>query len=319
MDDIDTIGFKQNWLLDPKGYFLIRINKEAQTIEVGHCLENNQVKTKITGKTPEEIMYKIIDLNLLSLLDHAAYLGKELQKAHTALKHNFHYTQDSKLETPAPLLHLSQTPLHPQQTPPSNKPLIIRHRANTIKQLQETPEKYGVEIDIRANNNKLILNHEPHSGGEDLEEYLKSYKHSFIIFNIKEAGIENQIIQLAEKYNIKDYFLLDVEFPFIYNASRNKGFNKIAIRFSEAEPIEMALAQKDLVEWVWIDTNTQLPLNKENHQKLKQAGFKSCLVCPERWGRPEDIEKYIDYMKENNIQIDAVMTSLEYADKWETY
>ena len=302
MDDIDATGFNQNWILDPKGYFLIRINKEAQTIEVGHCIENNQVKTKITGKTPEEIMYKIIHENLISLLDHAAYLGKELQKAHTALKYNINYIQDSELQPP----HLKKT-------------LIIRHRANTIKELQETPEKYGVEIDIRAHHNQLILNHEPHLGGENLEEYLQHYKHSFIIFNIKEAGIENQVIQLAEKYNIKNYFLLDVEFPFIYNATRNKGFKKIAIRFSEAEPIEMAMAQKDLVEWVWIDTNTKLPLNKENHYKLEQAGFKLCLVCPERWGRPEDIEKYISYMRENNIQIDAVMTSINHANKWETY
>jgi len=98
MKEIDASNFQQKWQLDSEGYFLIRINKENQTIEVGHCLQDNKVIIKIIGKTPEEIMYKIIDEKLLSLLDHAAYLGKELQKAHTALKYGFEYIQDSELK-----------------------------------------------------------------------------------------------------------------------------------------------------------------------------------------------------------------------------
>ena len=303
MDEINASNFEQKLNLDPEGYFLIRINNDTQTIEVGHCQENNQIKTKITGKTPEEIMYKIIDLNLVSLLDHAAYLGKELQKAHTSLKQNRRYVQDSELQ--------------PLQL--ANKPLIIRHRANTIQQLQETPTEYGVEIDIRTLNNNLILNHEPHKPGILLKEYLNHFKHEFIIFNIKEDGIEDEVIQLAKQHNIENYFLLDVEFPFIYQATRNKNFKKIAIRFSEAEPIENALIHKGLADWVWIDTNTILPINNQIYQQLKQAGFKLCLVCPERWGRPKDIEGYINYMKKNNINVDAVMTSLESAPQWKTY
>lgn len=195
---------------------------------------------------------------------------------------------------------------------------IICHRINTIKELKEIPEKYGVEIDIRAYGTNLILNHEPHQLGDELEEYLKNFNHSFIIFNVKEAGIEDEIIKLAEKYNIENYFLLDVEFPFIYQATRNKNFKKIAIRFSEAEPIEMSLAQKNLLNWVWVDTNTKLPLDKESYNKLKSANFKICLVCPERWHRPQDIKKNIDYMKQNNIKIDAVMTNKNYVELWET-
>jgi len=96
MKEIDASGFKQKWVQDSKGYFLIRINKETKEIEVGHCLKNNEVLTIIRGKNPEEVMYKIIDENLVSLLDHAAYLGKELQKAHTALTQNLPYCQDSE-------------------------------------------------------------------------------------------------------------------------------------------------------------------------------------------------------------------------------
>ena len=196
---------------------------------------------------------------------------------------------------------------------------IIIHRVNTIEQLQKIPKEYGVEIDIRAYNNKLILNHEPFQDGDELEEYLKNYGHSFIIFNIKEAGIENQVIQLARKYNIKDYFLLDVEFPFIYRATR-KGFKNIAIRFSESEPIELALAQvkdnKPLADWIWADTNTKNFVHPQHLANLKIAGFKICIICPSRWARPEDIPVYISYLKENDMELDAVMTSLEHADLW---
>ena len=74
-----------------------------------------------------------------------------------------------------------------------------------------------------------------------------------------------------------------------------------------------------MVDWVWVDTNTQLPLNIEIYNKLKQAGFKLCLVCPERWGRPEDIEKYKDFMMKEGIKLDAVMTALKFADKWKLF
>lgn len=199
--------------------------------------------------------------------------------------------------------------------------LIIRHRVNTIEELKETPKEYGVEIDIRASGKELLLSHNPINESEkydNLKDFLKQFNHAFIIFNIKETGIENEVISLARENNIENYFLLDVEFPYLYRATRRNSLRKIAVRFSEAEPLEMALAQKGLLDWVWVDTNTLLPLNPDNFKILKQAGLKICLVCPELWGRPEDIEKYISYMKENNINIDAVMTSLKYTKEWET-
>lgn len=200
--------------------------------------------------------------------------------------------------------------------------LKIAHRINKIRELKQVPTEYGVEIDVRSYGRNLILNHEPHKTGDNLENYLANCEERFIIFNVKEAGIEEEVIHLAEKYGVRDYFLLDVEFPFIYKVTRGQEnpFRKIAVRFSEAEPLEFTLAQtlkgKSLVDWVWVDTNTCLPLNKNNYSQFKKAGFKLCLVCPERWKRPESIQDYINYMKENKIKIDAVMTSLSCLDKW---
>lgn len=85
-------------VLDPNGYFLIRINKENQDIEVGFCKEGNKVLTKIVGKRPQEIYHAVIQKNLTTKPDHLAYLGKECQKAFIALKLNLEYVQDDELD-----------------------------------------------------------------------------------------------------------------------------------------------------------------------------------------------------------------------------
>ena len=107
--------------------------------------------------------------------------------------------------------------------------------------------------------------------------------------------------------------MLDVEFPYIYRAAR-AGVSNIAIRYSEEESIETVLRYKGMVGWVWIDTNTTLPLDGAIIQKL--SGFKTCLVCPERWGRPQDIPLYIRKIKELDFKLDAVMTHESYVQLW---
>ena len=115
---------------------------------------------------------------------------------------------------------------------------IVIHRVNTIKELKNIPQNFGCEIDIRANGSDLVLNHEPFIGGEDFIDYLDEYKHGILILNIKEAGIEQTVLSEIRKRNIKNFFLLDVEFPYIFRASR-EGEQAIAIRYSEDEPIEL--------------------------------------------------------------------------------
>lgn len=202
--------------------------------------------------------------------------------------------------------------------------IITIHRVNTIDGLRETHPRYGVEVDIRHDpqSGKLFLNHEL-DRGDDFEEYVKiaaSKNCPLIILNIKESGIETKVIEIVTRYNITNWFLLDVEFPFIFKAMRGDIENiggRIAIRYSESEPIEQALALAGHFSWVWVDVNTLFPLNKESYRKLRDAGYKLALVCPERWGRPKDIPKYIKYMKKNNIMVDTVMTSAKHAGKWE--
>ena len=87
----------KDWVMDPKGYFLIRVDKKKKIIELGYCKKDNVVDFVITGKTPQEIYYTACKKNLLSRLDHAAYIGKELEKAYLSLKYNLKYVQDNEL------------------------------------------------------------------------------------------------------------------------------------------------------------------------------------------------------------------------------
>ena len=193
---------------------------------------------------------------------------------------------------------------------------IIIHRINTVKKLKLIPLKYGTEIDVRSYNNKLILAHAPFIRGDILEDYLKNYNHGTLVVNIKEAGIEDEVLSLVrQRPQIKSYFLLDIEFPYIYRATR-QGERAIAIRFSEEEPIEFAKKFVDKIDWVWIDTNTQMPVGEHNLPILNR--FKKCLVCPERWGRPSDIANYKNLMSVMGFKIDAVMTSNQNIKLWES-
>lgn len=206
--------------------------------------------------------------------------------------------------------------------------MIIRHRINTIEDLKTVDKKHGVELDLRGYGNKLYMSHDPLEDEKlasgfycDFEEFLKHWDHEgFMVLNVKEMGYEANIIGLMQKFNIKKYFFQDEEYPFIYRSTRKDGFRNVSIRFSESEPIEYVAAQIDkegnpLLDWVWIDTNTKLPIKEENIPILRK--FKTCLVCPERWGRPQDIPQYINKLKELNFKLDAVMTAENYVGLWE--
>lgn len=98
MEDIKAkYDDRKEFVLDPKGYFLIRADKKTKDIEVGFCGENNVISKKITGKMPIEIYQTVIKLGLISRYDHAAYLGRELQKAYIALQQGLEYIQDDEL------------------------------------------------------------------------------------------------------------------------------------------------------------------------------------------------------------------------------
>ena len=191
----------------------------------------------------------------------------------------------------------------------------IAHRVNTAEELRKVPEEYGVEVDLRDNGDRLILQHDPFTPGEDFEEYLKDYRHGTLILNIKSERIENRILELIRRRGIEDYFFLDSSFPMIHLLS-GQGEEKMAVRFSEFEGLDTVFAVKGRVRWVWVDCFTRLPIDRGSYSALKDAGFKLCLVSPELQGRDADIEKYREYLEREKIVFDAVCTKLYNIPRW---
>jgi len=94
----------KDWVMDPKGYFLIKIDKKKNLIKVGYCklekLNNNvmhDMVSIISGKTAIEIVNTLIKNNYISSYQHAADMGIELSKAELALKYKLNYIQDKDL------------------------------------------------------------------------------------------------------------------------------------------------------------------------------------------------------------------------------
>src|SRR3989344_6443947 len=89
--------FKE-WHPDLKGYFLIRVNEEKKRIEAGFCTYKHVITKMVYGSYAIEIYNTIIRKKLISRLEHAAYVGKELYKAELALKYGKKYRQEFPLE-----------------------------------------------------------------------------------------------------------------------------------------------------------------------------------------------------------------------------
>ena len=94
----------KDWRMDPKGYFLIEVDRKKKIIQVGYCkftrLGNspiNDMVAIIKGRTAIEIVNTLIREKFISTLQHAADMGIELHKAELSLKYGFKYVQDKDL------------------------------------------------------------------------------------------------------------------------------------------------------------------------------------------------------------------------------
>ena len=95
----------KDWKMDPKGYFLIAVDRKKKNIKVGYCKFTklgsspvNDMVAVVKGRTAIEIVNTLIKEKFISTLQHAADMGIELNKAELSLKYGFNYIQDQDLK-----------------------------------------------------------------------------------------------------------------------------------------------------------------------------------------------------------------------------
>jgi len=87
---IDARSFDQaKWIPDPHGNFVIGIKD-------GYILAVHDSDQTIKGESAKEVLDALLDLELVSSLSHAGYLGRELARAEIALKIGRSYAQDDE-------------------------------------------------------------------------------------------------------------------------------------------------------------------------------------------------------------------------------
>ncbi len=95
---IDTSKKQRKWNQDPKGYFTIRPFPERGKIFVRYYTNSHELVHTFSGNKTVELVHELVERGLVSRPEHAGYLGREIEKAHIAMRLGIEYVQDKELE-----------------------------------------------------------------------------------------------------------------------------------------------------------------------------------------------------------------------------
>ena len=178
----------------------------------------------------------------------------------------------------------------------------IAHRINTIEDSDSIPKSVGIEFDVHAYGNELIVAHDPFIKGVKLKKFLEHNKNRLCAINIKEDGIEKEVLELSIALGLERFFLFDVNFPQIYKLG-NQHRKHLCLRLSEFEkPLLERLS--DFTSYLWIDTfNGKFWMTKKEIINMKDLKYNLCFVSPEL--HIPNIKKQIEFSKKikENIQL----------------
>jgi tetrahydromethanopterin S-methyltransferase subunit A len=93
---VETVEAKEPGRLipDPAGFFVVYPEGPRRRLTVEHYTKDGVLDSVIEGKTPSAVYGEIIHRKLVSRLDHAAYLGRELARAERSMATGETYFQD---------------------------------------------------------------------------------------------------------------------------------------------------------------------------------------------------------------------------------
>ena len=78
---------------DPAGYFVVYVDRPKRRLALEHYQNTGVLDVIIEGVTASALYVPAVERQLVSRLDHAAYLGRELARAERSLDTNELYVQ----------------------------------------------------------------------------------------------------------------------------------------------------------------------------------------------------------------------------------
>jgi hypothetical protein len=107
-------GVREPLQYDPKGYFVITLDRTGAQIILRHFLPDHTPAHEMRGHAADAMLLGLLREGLVSQLSHAGYLGEELAKAEAALRLDLRYDQDRPLRRMAA----------PAASPPADAPAL---------------------------------------------------------------------------------------------------------------------------------------------------------------------------------------------------
>lgn len=103
----------QRMISDPAGYFVVFPDHARRLLTLEHYNNDGVLDVVIEGANAAELYIPAIERELISRLDHAAYLGRELARAEQALLKGEPFVQDAAPELQKPFPIVSQDSITP--------------------------------------------------------------------------------------------------------------------------------------------------------------------------------------------------------------
>jgi hypothetical protein len=166
---------------------------------------------------------------------------------------------------------------------------VYQHRINSLHALEQVPSDLGIELDLRSERDRIVVTHDPFTDGPALDEHFARIGPRPCIFNVKCEGIEERVLAAAREHGVSDFFFLDLSIPAAMKLVR-AGEKRLAVRWSEVEPIEAVLAWEGRASWVWVDCFTRYPGSLEDWERVGRS-FRICLVSPELQKHDEETQR----------------------------
>ena len=142
---------------------------------------------------------------------------------------------------------------------------IFLHRQNDTSLFNEE----GIEVDVRSSRLGLVLNHDRLNHNmlyPILENKLKFLKNKKVILNIKESGIEEELIEMMADI---DYYFLDSQIPDIIRLSRKfpSISHRFIIRISDVEFTTTNMLNLVKPKYVWLDYSKFSDFNSNEYNQ----------------------------------------------------